>query len=190
MIVGTTVMNPQHVNIFSVQRVMRGVLGGLSVLLMAHSVMESKIVKMDRMKTKQFANLFYISQAQKLVIRISSSVPTKSVLIRSWSATPKMTAETSRMKPIVPERSVPKTLHVTMSASIETVDLSVSVMKDTDQVKTTSTSVKTLMSVKTPDHVHRCVSTPRGHTNVPATLAMFSLLIYKAARQTAQFLPG
>ena len=58
MIVGTTVMNPQHVNIFSVQRVMRGVQEGLNVLLTAHFVMESKIVKMDRMKTGQFANLF------------------------------------------------------------------------------------------------------------------------------------
>ena len=190
MIVGTTVMSPQHVNIFSVQRVMRGVLGGLSVFLMAHSVMELKIVKMDRMKTEQFANLCYISQAQKPVIRISSSVPTKSVLIRTWSVTLKMTAETSRMKPIVPGTSVQKTLHVTISASIGTVDLSVSVMKDTDQVKTTSTSAKTLMSVRTADHVHRCVLTPLGHTNVPAILAMFSRLIFKAARQTAPFLPG
>ena len=189
-IAGTTVMNPQHVNILSVQMVMRGVQEGRNVLLTAHFVMESKIVKMDRMKTKQFANLFYISQAQKLVIRISSNVLTKSVLIRSWSATPKMTVETSRMKPIVPGTSVPKTLHVTISVSVRTVDLSVSVMKDTDQVKTTSTSVKTLMSVRSADHVHRCVSTPPGHTNVPATLAMFSRLIYKAARQTAPFPPG
>ena len=64
MIVEITVMSPQHVNIFSVKRVMRGVLEEHGVLLRAIFVMASKIVKMERMKTEQFApQSFIISQA-------------------------------------------------------------------------------------------------------------------------------
>ena len=117
-------------------------------------------------------------------------MPTTFVLTRSKSATPRMTVETFQMRNIVHKTSVLKTLHVTMSALVEKLELSVTVMKDLDQVKTTSTNVKTLMSARSADLAHRDVSTPLGHTNVPAILAMFSRPIYKAARQTAPFPPG